>query len=960
MVPVLLTLVACRSDDPEVEPPVPGDQPDQPEPPQPPDEEPEEPDCVPTNRIVINEVSPANVSVLLDEEGESPDWLELYNADTVPVSLQGWTLSDDGDVPDMWSIPSLTLQPGELLVVYASGEGQNRPVVAWDTRVDQGHTWRYLPVTQAPPAGWFVPQYDDSGWASGPSGFGRSDEDDATVVDVAQTIFVRTEIELTEEELLDLGAMYLHVDYDDAFVAYLNGVEIAREGIGTSGIPPAWDELAKWEHEAELYQGLPLPPHNLRDQMSLLHEGTNTLALEVHQGSPTSQDLTLVPFLTLGFTSERPANVSELFDLSGTQMHTNFSLSADGEKVHLYDPVGCEADELDPGHMSGDQSYGRQPDGADSLGYFMEPTPGALNTTESRPGFVTTPQFNPPPGHYPGGTDVVVYSEGNAEIHYTFEGWDPDETSPVYDVPLATGNSGDGVVIRAVAYKDGLWPSRVATGTFILREPSDLAVISLVTEPDNLWSDEAGIYVLGPPDHDTFVPYFGANFWESWAPPVHVEEWEPDGTQGFSVDAEFRIHGGYTRIFEQKGLLVKLKSGYGDDEIEHEVFPGLGIDKFDRLLLRPGGNDWHGCFSGGCLTGTHLRDSLMHRIASSTDLDVMASRPAEVYLNGEYWGIYEIREKPDLSYVESHHGHENIDLLEQHGRVLEGDGVHYQQMMEFLRTHDLSEPANYAHAQSLMEVDELATYLVFEIFYSNTDWPGNNIKYWRPRTPDGRWRWMMYDTDFGLGLWGSPPDLDTLGMALDPVGAEWPNPPWSTELFRLMVQSPEFSRDFVNRYADYLNTILLPEHTVGLLDEMVAERESTMPRHVERWGSFSDGSTTLTMPTSAWEWELGWVREWLDRRPDYARNHIIKHFGLEGTWTLELDLEPAGAGTLQLNTIEVKEAFAGTYFQGVPVTITALPAPGYTFVGWSDPTLPGDATIEIDASQAVNLVAYFE
>jgi hypothetical protein len=955
MVPVLLTLAACRSDDPRVEPPAPGDLPEQPEPPEE-EEEDNEPDCVPTARLVINEVSAANVSVLLDEEGESVDWLELYNADTVPVSLQGWTLSDDGDVPDMWSIPPVTLEPGGFLLVYASGKGGNKLVVTWDTRIDQGAPWHYLAATQAPPAGWFVPQFDDSSWPSGPSGFGRSDEDDATVVETASTIYIRTELELTEEELLDLGAMYLHVDYDDAFVAYLGGVEIAREGIGTSGVPPAWDELAKYEHEAELYQGLPLPPYDLRDQMALLHEGSNTLAFEVHQGSPTSLDLTLVPFLTLGFTSERPARVSELFDLYGTQFHTNFSLSADGEKVHLYDPVGCEADESDPDQMYGDQSYGRQPDGTDAMGYFMEPTPGAPNTTESRPGFVTTPQFNPPPGHHPGGTEVVIYSEGNAEIHYTFEGWEPDESDPIHDAPLATGSSGDGVVIRAIAYKDGLWPSRIATGTFILHEPNDLPVVALVTEPDNLWSDEAGIYVLGPPDYDPFVPYFGANFWESWAPPVHVEEWEPDGTQGFSVDAEFRIHGGYTRIFEQKSLLVKLKSSHGDDEIEHEVFPGLGIDKFDRLLLRPGGNDWHGCYSGGCLTGTHLRDSLAHRIASVTDLDVMASRPAEVYLNGEYWGIYDLREKPDLSYVESHHGHEDIDLLEQHGRVLEGDGVHYQQMMSFLRTHDLSEPANYAHVQSLMEVEELATYLVFEVFYANTDWPGNNVKYWRPRTPEGRWRWMLYDTDFGLGLWGSPADLDTLGMALDPDGEEWPNPPWSTELFRLMVQSPEFSRDFVNRYADSLNTILRPESTHALLDEMIAEREGAMPDHVERWGSYG----TFTMPTSAWEWELDWVYTWLDRRPEHARNHIVKHFGLDGTWELTLDISPAGAGTLQLNTLEVKEAFVGTYFQGMPVTVTAVPAAGYTFAGWSDPDLPNDPTVELDPGEALTLVAYFE
>jgi hypothetical protein len=910
----------------------------------------------PAPRIVINEVQASNGTGPTDEDGQSVDWIELYNAEPTPVDLDGWWLSDDSDEPEKWAMPALTLSPGQFTLVFASGKDRRRTVASWDTRVDQGDDWRFLAVKEPPPPDWFAHDFDDSAWETGPSGFGQSDEDDATAV-WSSTIYVRTEIEVAAADLDGLSSLVLHLDYDDAFVAYLNGVEVARAGIVSDG-PPAWDQPATSTHEARLYQGEPPERFDLDGSLDLLTAGANTLAIEVHNAVDSS-DTSLVPFLSLGYAEARAGRSSAVLDLAPMYPHTNFSLKSSGERLSLYDPRGREADDVDPVQTLADQSYGRQPDGTEALGYFMVATPGASNTSESRPGFASTPTFSPPPGHHPGGVEVRIDAVG-ADIHVAWNGTEPTVSDPRYTTPLHTGSDDEAVVLRARAYQDGLWPSRIATATYLLAEPGPLPVVSVVTEPANLFDEETGIYVLGT-EYEPEQPNRGANFWEDWERPVHLSAWEPGGVSpAFAVDGGVSIHGGWSRAHDQRNLLIDLRGGYGDDAVEYPVFPDLAASSFTRLLLRAAGNDWLGCFMEGCSEGAHLRDGLMHRLTVGADLDVMGFRPVRTYVNGQYWGTYNLREQPGPDWVAAHYGYEDIDLLEMDGEVVRGDALHYESMLEWMRTNDLADPANYAHVQTLMDVDEYANYLAFEIFYDNGDWPGNNVKYWRPRTADGRWRWLLYDTDHGLGAWWASPEVNTLAVAMADDSTEWPNPGWSTELFRLLLTSPEFTESFLVRYADLLNTLLSPDRTRATLDELVAVVAPEMPDHLARWGEWTDGTTTHTMDLGRWDREIDWIDQWLAERPTHARQHLIDDFRLAGTWTLQLEADPPGAGTFELAAVDVDGPFTGVYFRGVPVTITAVPASGFQFVGWSGADVGADPTVALEPDGPVSLVAQFE
>lgn len=915
------------------------------------------PPCARAAAVVLNEVVSANHTTLHDLDGETVDWIELYNADPEPVSLRGWALSDDPDAPAKWTLPDLSLAPAEHLLVHASGKDRTRIVGSWETRIGAGHEWRYLEVREPPDAGWALPDHDDGGWATGASGFGTGDQDDETYSD-ADTLYVRTRFELTADEAADVVALVLHVDFDDAFVAYLDGVEVARHALGLpSAGPPAWDAAASWPNEARLPTGGRPAWFDLEPFLGQLGAGTHTLALEVHDEAE-STDLTLLPLLSLGFATPGEDRADPTLGLRDVDLHTNFSLRAEGEAVRLYDPAGCLADELDPGVSWADESYGRQPDGTGPLVWFVEPTPDGPNLTEGRPGFAPTPVFDPPAGFHAGGASVTLSAGPDARVHVARDGWEPTEADPVYEGPLDTRPDGHPIVLRARAWQEGLWPSRVATATYLAEEVGALPVVSLVTDPPNLWDDELGIYTIGA-DASPDYPWANANFKQKWERAVHVEQWEPGGAPGFTEDGSIAIHGGTTRLHEQKNLELKFGGGWGDAEVEHEVFPGLDVTSFDRLLLRAGGGDWLGCFGGGCNGGTMYRDPLTHALTVGADVDRMASRAVRVLLNGEYWGLYYLNEKSDRSYVEAHHDVDEIDMLRNEGLPRWGDETAWLELLDQLRGADLADPAEYARVRDLVDLDELQSYLIFQIYVANTDWPGNNIEYWRPRAEGGRWRWLMFGTDGSLGNRELPTE-DTLAAALEPDGDGWPNPPWSTELLRLLLGSPEFHDAFVNRYADYLNTLLLPERTRELNRAFADEIADEIPRHLERWGSFTAGDTAYALEGGEWEASVAGIDAWLLERPAHARRHVLDAFGLEGTWTLTLEADPPGSGSFELSAVTVDAPFSGTYFLGVPVTITAVPLAGRTFAGWSDPALPSTPTVTVDPAAALRLVARFD
>jgi hypothetical protein len=424
---------------------------------------------------------------------------------------------------------------------------------------------------------------------------------------------------------------------------------------------------------------------------------------------------------------------------------------------------------------------------------------------------------------------------------------------------------------------------------------------------------------------------------------VHVEFFDTDDSSGFSIDAGVKIYGGWTRTLPQKSLAILAREEYGYSEIDYPLFPDLPFDKYESFVLRNSGNDWQ---------NTMFRDGLMTGLVAEDNLDIQAFRPAVVYINGEYWGIHNIREKMTDQYIEMHHGvdHDSLDLLEREGWPLNGDAVHYENMIAFIEANPVSNPLNYAVVKNMMDIGNFITYEASQIYFANTDWPGNNIKYWRPRTPDGKWKWMLYDTDFGFGL-ATDFTHNTLAFATDPAGPDWPNPPWSTFLLRELLTSYEFRIDFINRYADLMNSSFRTERVLNQIDQKKAAIISEMPNQFNRWGS------------NMWEWlnNIQVVRNFATERKTNAQNHVIQYFDLTDDSEVLLNVVPASSGKIKISTLTLEDfPWTGEYFNGVPVKIMATAYPGYRFIRWEGDYDSDSVSITITFNSDMELTAIFE
>jgi hypothetical protein len=251
----------------------------------------------------------------------------------------------------------------------------------------------------------------------------------------------------------------------------------------------------------------------------------------------------------------------------------------------------------------------------------------------------------------------------------------------------------------------------------------------------------------------------------------------------------------------------------------------------------------------------------------------------------------------------------------------------------------------------MMNIDNFINYQIAQIFYDNTDWSGNNIKYWRPQTPEGRWRWILYDTDFGFGLWDlNKVNNNTLEFATEPNGPDWPNPPWSTYMLRRLLENEQFTIKFINNFADLLNTVLSGQNTLSYIDSLKSIIINDITRHLERWGGAYE----------QWEPQITDLKVFGARRPDNVRTHIQNKFSLSGRATLTINNSHPDAGHVLLNTIEIRsDNWQGIYFKDVPIPLHAIPQTGYRFAGWSGDITDQSDSIDITLSSDLELTASF-
>lgn len=775
-----------------------------------------------TYPLYINEYTISNNFYLYDSDGDCPSWVEIYNYGDEPVPLSGMYLSDNAENPGKWDFPAgITIAPGEYKLVFLSGK--DKPYDGYELHAD----------------------------------FKLSNDD---------TVIMLCDSKLHTIDSVDIAALDTNASCGRDMTDNTKWVYYARPTPGKANTTHAYDNLADstslsvrqvWINEVMSVSGSDRVCDYQSDWVEIFNGSDEPINLTGYSLSDSNTNLDKYKFdnvtiesgeyLTLYASGQEPTEADPY------QMP--FKLSNTGETLYLVRDDGTLCDMFNTGRQFNGISSGREGTVDDARLFFLSPTPGAANIN-GLSGYTVMPEFSVDDIYVNSGDMIELTASGDVEIRYTTDGSDPTNTSQLYTAPIRITKN---VTIRAAAFADQLICGGISTHTYLTDIRHDLAVVCLSTDSDNLFDYNTGIYADGPGKGSTF-PYTGANYWKNWERPIHLEFYENDGSYGIGFDAGIRIFGQYSRAVDQKSMSIHLREAYGQSEIHYPFFEDNDVTEYHDLLLRSSGQDWN---------LSKLRDGLIHKIVKGQmDVDIMDYRPVAVYINGEYWGLYNLRDKVNEDYLYTHNGvdPDNVDIIKGSKTVLSGDKVAYEEMLKYVNTHDLSNDEYYDYVCSIVDVDEIINYWIIETFYCNTD--TGNIKYYKERTEDSKWRAILFDLDWGLTR--STYQWNMIEEAFNPAG-HGIGKMFSTELMCALKRNPEFKQKFIETYAYHLNTTFSYERTSAILDEMAANIESEIPYQYERWGAPS---------VNTWQSQINFLHTALEKRVEYSKRDLKAFFNL--------------------------------------------------------------------------------
>jgi len=572
--------------------------------------------------------------------------------------------------------------------------------------------------------------------------------------------------------------------------------------------------------------------------------------------------------------------------LDKTELHTNFKISSSGEALYLSNNIGTILDQTKSVSLSTDESYGRIPDGETNWFNINTPSPNSSNNSSNNL------FFSHSEGFHTSSFSLIINSLIGDTIFYTLNGDLPTESANIYTDSIFIKNKNaqpnifseipttpkqdlisykswqspadkidKATILRCASYKNGIRTSEIYTKTFFvgneIEDKYSLPVLSLITEKENLFNVDTGIYVPGV-NFDVNDPQWTGNYFmqgDDWERNIHIEYFDKEGNLGFSQNAGVRIHGGKTRQASQKSFRLYARNEYGKEYFNYKLLPKRQTEKYKRFILRTTMGAWG---------NTIIKDVVAQNIASPLNIDYQEFQPVIVYLNGEYWGIQTIRDRIDERYIEYTHNIDK-DLVE----FQKWHNIDYNNLTKYIENNNLSLNKNYNYVLTKIDIDNYIDYTIAELFFTNYDWPSNNIKFWK-EIDNGKWRWVLYDLDGGFGR--ANKNMLKHATVNDP-SITWPNSPSSTFLFRNLLKSELFKAHFIERYAEILNNEFRVDVMKAKLDSIKKIYNPEMMDHIKRWN----------YPDSFNSWENDIESDllyFLERRPCGATDNLMAFFDL--------------------------------------------------------------------------------
>lgn len=765
--------------------------------------------------LVISEISAANRTYAPAASGECYDYIEIYNASAEAVDLSGYFLTDDEDDLYKWSVPEGTvISGGGYLLVYASGgaQGAQGELHASFKLSSEGE-----PVILSDPEGRAVCGMDSPELAGDQAYSLTEDGEYTTALAPTPGMANTTQSAAALSAQLSQTGVYINEimaspdehpnDWLEIYNATAQAVDISGWGLSDDA-----DSPRKWRFP----EGTVIQPG---DYLTMYLSGT---------GGVTSAGV----------------------------LSASFRLAADGGyNLTLCDPEGTVVNRVFVPEQYTGISYSRMETGA--FLYTQEDTPDRPNAASGYEGRASAPEASVAGGLYNSGQTLTVEltAAPGARIYYTLDSSAPTENSALYTGPISVSST---TVVRARAYEDGALPSFIETQTYLYGAEHQMRVVSLVCEPYALFDETDGLYMEGPNASDTY-PHTGANYWKTDEIEGHIEMFTQEGEAMISQGCGVRLHGQYSRAEAQKAFKIIARREYsGLNRFHARIFSRRDYEEYQSFLLRGSGQDGD---------RTRMRDSVLQTLAENTSVMYMETELCVVYINGQYWGHYNIRERINtysICQFEGWEGQEDqIDLVKANSREMQGSNETYAAMLDYVKQNGIPDDATLARVGEVIDLQNYIEYHALEIFVGNGD--TLNVKRYRNGNADGKWRYCLFDLD-----WAFDVDTNSISRWLAP-GGMGTNKYTDNSLFIALMDNATFQ----DRFLTYMGQMMATEWTIGNVIGKIQERYeilmTEMPNHGNRWG----------ISREKYESEVAELIDYAKTRPRRLLDFFFEEFGFD-------------------------------------------------------------------------------
>jgi gliding motility-associated-like protein len=634
---------------------------------------------------------------------------------------------------------------------------------------------------------------------------------------------------------------------------------------------------------------------------------------------------------------------------AGANIHASFNLNqTEEDHVLLSDASGTLVDDFTfdlSSRTKVGHSRCRATDGVGAWSLCGTPTPGAANAgviTE----YLARPTMSPGSGIYGGAQNVTLAGPAGATIRYTTDGSLPTAASTAYAGPIPVAAT---TVIRSTAFgAAGSQSSFTETNTYVIGSHTVPVVSISGDQVDELLGGNGALQPIG-----------------------HLEYFGPDGVLRDEAEGEFNEHGQDSWAYSQRGFdyIARDQTGY-NDALHYPVFRTKDRPKFQRLIIKAAAGDNYEFGPGGA---AHIRDAYVQALSQTGHLalDERSYEPAVLYMNGQYWGVYDVREKvDDHDFTNYYYGQDefNIQMLKTWGGTWSEYGgaqsqADWNALRAYIMGNDMGDQVAFDYVDSQFSWKSLIDYFCLNSYTVCADWLNWNTGWWRGMDPNGdkrKWRYILWDMDATFGHYTNFTGIPDQSPNADPCTVEQlPNPGGEGHtliLEKLIAENQMIHDYYVNRYVDLGNTLFSCDHMIPFLDSLVNNIAPEMPGQIARWGGTMAG----------WQANVQNIRDFIETRCVTIQDGLVDCYDLEGPFNVVFNVDPPMSGTININSLEPDVyPFSGVYYGGINTTLAPLPANGWIFSHWevfsTNIVLPSttDSLVTVDIQAPDSIVAHF-